>query len=112
MSKLGKDPFTNAQYVKVALKFAYNGRKYYGFEKVLDKAQTNSITIEDKLFEAMSKVTMIKPEGSPLDKDLDYSKAGRTDAGVSAMGNVISLKIRKITGRLRFTQMSSIVTAR
>lgn len=98
MAKLIKDPFSNPQYIKIAMKLAYNGRKYYGLEKVLDKAQTSSITIEDKLFEAMAKVTMVKPGSTPLDKEYDYSKAGRTDAGVSAMGNVVSLKVRKMTG--------------
>lgn len=101
MAKLVKDPFANAQWTKVAMKVAYNGRKYFGFEKVLDKAQANSVTIEDKLFEAMSKVTMLRPDSSPLDKEYDYSKAGRTDAGVSAMGNVVSLRVRKMTGSRR-----------
>ena len=28
--------------------------------------------------------------------DCDYTRAGRTDKGVSAMGNVITLKIRRM----------------
>jgi len=47
----------------------------------------------------MEKVTMIKDRKS-LEKELGYSKAGRTDAGVSAVGQVVSLQVRKLTRSL------------
>lgn len=98
MSKIVKDPFANASYIKLAMKLSYNGRPFNGFELVLDKNQPNSSTVEGKLFEAMHSTTMIK-DPVPVPKDIDYSKAGRTDAGVSGICNVISVKVRKMCGR-------------
>ena len=69
-----------------------------GFETCLDKNQLHTTAVEDKLFEALEKVTMIKDRKS-LEKDLGYSKAGRTDAGVSAVGQVVSLRVRKLMRR-------------
>lgn len=93
-----KDPFLNATFIRVAMKLAYNGRRYNGFETCVDKNQPNSVAVEDKLFEAMEKITMIKTRKG-IEKDLNYAKAGRTDAGVSSTGNVIALTVRKITGK-------------
>lgn len=46
-------------------------------------------TIEWFLFNAFLKLNIIKDRPSSL-----YSRAGRTDKGVSALGNVITLRIR------------------
>ena len=90
-----KDPFLNAQYIRVAFKISYDGRNYNGFETCEDKKQEHTVAIEDKLFDALEKVTMIR-DRKTIEKECGYSKAGRTDAGVSATGNVISLKVRKL----------------
>ena len=51
---------------------------------------TDNNTIEAYIFKAMYTMSLI-PEPSPGD---DYTRAGRTDKGVSAMGNVIALRLR------------------
>ena len=97
--KAAKDPFAQAVFTRVAMKVAYNGRRYKGFETCIDKNQAGNVSIEDKLFEAMERITLIKTRKG-VDKDMLYAKAGRTDAGVSSSGNVIALNVRKITGKL------------
>lgn len=61
------------------------GVNYQGFEIQNDTDNT----IEDKLFKAFKKTCLVKD----IQKS-GYSKAGRTDKGVSAMGNVIALYVR------------------
>ena len=99
-AKAPKDPFLNAKYVKVAMRLAYNGQKYNGFETCEDKHQTHTLAVEDKLFDALEKVTLIR-DRKTIEKECNYAKSGRTDAGVSASYNVISLKVRQVCGRKR-----------
>ena len=67
---------------KIAFKVAYIGTDYHGFQR-----QPNLPTIEGELLRAFRKAKISEsPENS------DYSIAGRTDRGVSAIGNVVSLK--------------------
>jgi hypothetical protein len=95
-----KDPFLNAKYVKVAMRLAYNGQKYNGFETCEDKHQTHTQAVEDKLFDALEKVTLVR-DRKTIEKECNYAKSGRTDAGVSASYNVVSLRVRQVCGRLR-----------
>ncbi|TEA17490.1 tRNA pseudouridine(38/39) synthase [Colletotrichum sidae] len=77
----------------IALKLAYLGKRYGGFEFAPSAAKP---TIEGKLWEALTKACLIFPE----DPDFvnfdccEYSKCGRTDRGVSAFGQVIGLRVR------------------
>jgi tRNA pseudouridine38/39 synthase len=48
-------------------------------------------SIEEYLFKIMHTVSLI-PRAYPADPS--FTRAGRTDKGVSAMGNVISLNLR------------------
>ncbi|KAI1754920.1 pseudouridine synthase [Xylaria castorea] len=77
----------------VALKLAYLGKNYGGFEY----QKTNNIpTIEDELWKAMVKSCLIFPE-NPDEMNWfpwEYSKCGRTDRGVSAFGQVIAVRVR------------------
>ena len=50
----------------------------------------DSNTIEAYIFKALHIMSLVK---APLPAE-DYTRAGRTDKGVSAMGNVFSLKLR------------------
>ena len=62
MQKSGKkikDIFENCKWSKVALKIAYDGKKYMGFEK---SNTGNGNSIEDHLFTAMQKVKVINTE--------------------------------------------------
>jgi tRNA pseudouridine38/39 synthase len=90
----------------IALKFAYLGKRYNGFEHHAHNT-TPLPTIEEELWKALYKCRLISPTGTPTDLDLlnlkssdvswegcDYSKCGRTDKGVSAFGQVIGIRVR------------------
>lgn len=101
----------------IALKFAYLGQKYNGFEH--HKNNTTPLpTIEEELWKALVKTRLINPvptqgdttdysrvdrktfaawdrEGADVNWDgCEYSKCGRTDRGVSAFGQVIGVRVR------------------
>ncbi|NXF40512.1 PUS3 synthase, partial [Nyctibius bracteatus] len=69
----------------VALKIAYLGWGYQGFAS----QENTSNTIEEKLFEALKKTRLVDDRQSS-----NYHRCGRTDKGVSAFGQVISLDLR------------------
>ncbi|EGG21495.1 tRNA pseudouridylate synthase [Cavenderia fasciculata] len=69
----------------VALKVAYLGWHYHGFAA----QQCTEETIEGHLFSALQKTCLIRDI-----KECNYTKSGRTDKGVSAFGQVISLYVR------------------
>ncbi|KAG0681226.1 hypothetical protein C6P42_004310 [Pichia californica] len=74
---------------KIALKFAYLGWNYQGL--ALQAEETGLPTVEEKIMEALFKVKLI---GTIEQSDCDFSRCGRTDKGVSAMNQVISLVVR------------------
>ncbi|MCJ1313838.1 hypothetical protein MMC25_007518 [Agyrium rufum] len=84
----------------IALKFAYLGKRYNGFEHHANN-KTNLPTIEETLWRALRKARLIFPTPS-TDRGADdvswdgceYAKCGRTDKGVSAFGQVVSLRVR------------------
>jgi tRNA pseudouridine38/39 synthase len=77
----------------IALKLAYLGKNYGGFEFQVMGTQP---TIEEELWNALTKACLIFPEDAKVvDFDCcEYSKCGRTDRGVSAFGQVIGLRVR------------------
>ncbi|KAF2025687.1 pseudouridine synthase [Setomelanomma holmii] len=101
----------------IALKFAYLGQKYNGFEHHNNNS-TPLPTIEEELWKALVKTRLISPtpvEGDNTDynridrktfaawdkegvdinwQGCEYSKCGRTDRGVSAFGQVIGVRVR------------------
>lgn len=87
---------------KMAFSLFYLGIDYHGFEK----QQNHHNTIEAHLFTALKKTMLIKEIESaffylimiynPLGFNRDYTRAGRTDKGVSAFSNVIALKVRTL----------------
>ncbi|KAD4584765.1 hypothetical protein E3N88_22366 [Mikania micrantha] len=70
----------------VALKIMYFGLRFYGFasEAHMDP------TVESELFKALQKTRLVLGEK----KDLHYSRCGRTDKGVSSVGQVVALLLR------------------
>ncbi|KAK4228346.1 pseudouridylate synthase [Podospora fimiseda] len=77
----------------IALKLAYFGKRYGGFEFTNNKAVR---TIEEELWKALVTSCLIWPE-KPDEIDFspwEYSKCGRTDKGVSAFGQVIGIRVR------------------
>jgi tRNA pseudouridine38-40 synthase len=67
---------------RIALKFAYDGSKFYGFQRQPDKE-----TVEGALVDALKSVGAIKSS-----RECGYRSSSRTDRGVSALGNVVSFR--------------------
>lgn len=65
--------------MKVALKLAYLGDNYYGFQK-----QPDRVTVDSQVRRALEKIGVIHG---------DFCYAGRTDRGVSSLGQVIDFWI-------------------
>ncbi|KAL6316638.1 hypothetical protein AAG906_019548 [Vitis piasezkii] len=70
----------------VALKVMYFGPRFYGFasEAHMDP------TVESEIFKALEKTWLAVGDK----KELQYSRCGRTDKGVSSVGQVIALFLR------------------
>jgi tRNA pseudouridine38/39 synthase len=84
----------------IALKFAYLGGNYNGFEHHANNT-TPLPTIEEEVWRALHKTRLIFPARKPGQSEDDvtwdgceYSKCGRTDRGVSAFGQVIGVRVR------------------
>lgn len=78
----------------VALKLAYLGKRYGGFEY---QSRAAAPPIEEALWRALVRSCLITPAGDPARIDFapfEYSKCGRTDKGVSAFGQVIGIRLR------------------
>lgn len=67
---------------KVALKVAYIGTDFHGFQR-----QPDLRTVEGELISALKEANLVDNL-----KDCGYAIAGRTDRGVHALGNVISFQ--------------------
>ena len=71
----------------IALKYCYMGQGYQGLA-----LQEHSVaTVEGVLFEALRKVRLIGPDEKV---PLGYSRCGRTDKGVSSLGQVSAMMLR------------------
>ncbi|KAJ1126208.1 hypothetical protein NDU88_004616 [Pleurodeles waltl] len=66
----------------VALRIAYLG---WGYQAFASQGNTSN-TVEEKLFEALSKTRLVESR-----QTASHHRCGRTDKGVSAFGQVISL---------------------
>ncbi|KAG1137038.1 hypothetical protein G6F37_008002 [Rhizopus arrhizus] len=87
-------PFDISQYGqrRIALKVAYLGWNYCGFAHLKEK---NIPTVEGEIFKALQKCSLIT---SP--EECNYSRGGRTDKGVSGLGQVIALDVRSTQRKL------------
>lgn len=77
--------FTRYQKRHIALKMAYLGWNYHGFAS----QESTENTIEGHFFAALTKACLIENRA-----DCNYSRCGRTDKGVSAFAQVVSLDVR------------------
>ncbi|KAI1943031.1 pseudouridine synthase deg1 [Ophidiomyces ophidiicola] len=92
----------------IALKFAYLGQRYNGYEHANGNV-TPLPTIEEELWKALRKARLIFPKVADTENEgenglqrplfidwegCDYSKCGRTDRGVSAFGQVVGIRVR------------------
>ncbi|XP_030625282.1 pseudouridylate synthase 1 homolog [Chanos chanos] len=76
---------------KVVLLMAYSGKGYYGMQR--NPSATQFKTLEDDLVMALVKAGCI-PENHMDDmKKMSFQRCARTDKGVSAAGQVVSLKL-------------------
>ncbi|KAL1530086.1 hypothetical protein AB1Y20_001008 [Prymnesium parvum] len=73
---------------KVALLLAYNGARYQGLQK-----NPNAVTVEEKLEQAIHRAGGISDDNVGTLQKVGWSRAGRTDKGVHAVGQIISLKM-------------------
>lgn len=83
-------PFDYSKYPTrhVVLRLMYHGHTYDG----LAKQDHTENTIEGILMDALRRVRLINPD--PAVQPEKFSRCGRTDKGVSALGNAISLVLR------------------
>ncbi|KAJ4952413.1 hypothetical protein NE237_029245 [Protea cynaroides] len=70
----------------VALKIMYFGQRFHGFSS---EGQMEP-TVESEIFKALKQTKLLIGEK----EDLRYSRCGRTDKGVSSVGQVVSLFLR------------------
>ncbi|TVU46820.1 hypothetical protein EJB05_06389, partial [Eragrostis curvula] len=70
----------------IALKIMYFGQRFYGFSS---EGQAEP-TVESEIFKALERAKLLVDSR----KESCYSRCGRTDKGVSATGQVISLYLR------------------
>ena len=71
--------------MRVAIKFAYDGRIFYGYAR-----QPKLQTVEGELINSLIKLGIIKDT-----KESNFKSASRTDKYVSALGNVVSFNTKK-----------------
>ncbi|XP_078284567.1 tRNA pseudouridine(38/39) synthase [Rhinoraja longicauda] len=83
-------PFDFSQHGRrhVAVRLAYLGWGYQGFAS---QANTDN-TVEAKLFQALLQTRLVESR-----QTANYHRSGRTDKGVSAFGQVVSLELRSRT---------------
>lgn len=77
---------------KVVLLIAYSGKGYYGMQRNPGNSQFR--TIEDDLVTALVKSDCIPQDHCDDMKKMSFQRCARTDKGVSAAGQVVSLKVR------------------
>ena len=73
---------------KVAVLCGFNGSKYQGMQM-----NHNARTIEGELFSAMCRTGLVSPTNAVDPKKVSWMRACRTDKGVHAAGQVVSLKM-------------------
>ncbi|KAH9580129.1 Pseudouridine synthase I [Trypanosoma melophagium] len=70
---------------KIALRLAYHGQHFDGLAKQVETQNT----VEAHVVNALRRLRLI-----PHDGPTDFARCGRTDKGVSALGNAVSLTMR------------------
>ncbi|KAI0077638.1 tRNA pseudouridine synthase [Panus rudis PR-1116 ss-1] len=79
---------------KIALKFCYSGQQYSGLEYQF--GPTPLPTVESVLFSALVHTKLVDPDGGL--EGCGWERCGRTDRGVSAAQQVVSLWVRSAIG--------------
>ncbi|CAF0738660.1 unnamed protein product [Didymodactylos carnosus] len=79
---------------KVAVLFGYCGAGYFGLQR--NTKDREHRTIEDEVVDAFVKVGAIPQEHADDMSKMAFQRAARTDKGVSAVANLLSLKLSPI----------------
>jgi len=85
-----KETLVEGKKQKIAILLSYSGRDYYGLQH--NPGDEDHVTIEWKLFEALVAAKVVYSNILQERKKCSYTSCSRTDKGVSAIGNVASLK--------------------
>lgn len=75
---------------KFAVLLGYSGTNYYGMQR-----NPNTPTIEEELFKSLYKNKYISEENFTQVQTMQFQRAARTDKGVSAARQVVSLKLQE-----------------
>ncbi|KIN96635.1 hypothetical protein M404DRAFT_1006657 [Pisolithus tinctorius Marx 270] len=94
LSTTGGSPFHSERHPrrKIAIKFCYSGWEYNGL--AFQNDPTPLPTVEEVLFRAFAKARLVDADAG-LD-GCGWERCGRTDVGVSAAGQVVSLWVRSV----------------
>ncbi|XP_038619093.1 tRNA pseudouridine synthase A [Tachyglossus aculeatus] len=76
---------------KIVLLMAYSGKGYYGMQRHVGSSQFK--TIEDDLVSALVQSGCIPENHGDDMKKMSFQRCARTDKGVSAAGQIVSLKV-------------------
>lgn len=87
-----ENPVERVKRKKSLILMGYSGVNYSGMQR-----NPGCKTIEDELFRAMLKNDWITEEANKTPQQAFFQRASRTDKGVSAARQVVSLKLRKFT---------------
>ena len=79
---------------KCACMLSFSGKNYHGMQRNFDTARGGMVkTIEGEFLVALSKAGIIDPEWENKPQKAFFTRASRTDKGVSAARMVVSLKV-------------------
>uniref|UniRef100_A0A1B0D9A1 Pseudouridylate synthase 1 homolog n=1 Tax=Phlebotomus papatasi TaxID=29031 RepID=A0A1B0D9A1_PHLPP len=86
--KEGSEPFVRIKRKKSVILLGYSGKDYYGMQRNPDVK-----TVEQELLAAMLKNNWITEEAYNFPQSIGFQRAARTDKGVSAVRQCVSLKL-------------------
>lgn len=87
----GEVAFERIKRKKSLVVLGYSGAKYYGMQR-----NPGMATIEEELLVAMKKNSWITEEAFNLPQSIGFQRAARTDKGVSAVCQCVSLKLPEV----------------
>ena len=88
ISRLGRDHTGLLFRTQVALLLAYCGTRYQGLQK-----NPGAVTVEETLEAAIHRAGGITDDNVGTLQKVSWSRAGRTDKGVHAVGQIIGAKL-------------------
>jgi tRNA pseudouridine38-40 synthase len=89
-ARLEENPVDRVKRRKSLVLLGYSGVNYTGMQR-----NPEVPTIEEELLKAMLKHNWINEEGYKTPQQAFFQRAARTDKGVSAARQIVSLKLRK-----------------